>query len=131
VPIAFVEETMRPLAIEPLARMPEFVLGISVVRGAPTPIVDAARLLGATASAPPNRWITIRAGARRVALAVSAVEGVRDLAGVGAGKLPPLLSESSAEVVAAVATLDAELLVVLRCAHLLPQSAWSQLEHAS
>ena len=38
-------ETMRPLDVQPLAGTPAFVLGISVLRGVPTPVIDVARLL--------------------------------------------------------------------------------------
>jgi purine-binding chemotaxis protein CheW len=44
-----VRETMRPLPIEPLAGTPPFVLGLAIVRGFPTPVIDAARLLSPSA----------------------------------------------------------------------------------
>jgi chemotaxis signal transduction protein len=36
---------MRPLPIEPLSRMPCFVLGLSIIRRSPVPVIDARRLL--------------------------------------------------------------------------------------
>jgi purine-binding chemotaxis protein CheW len=64
VPVELVSETMRPLPIAPLAAMPPFVLGLSVVRGTPVPVIDAPRLLGATGSVKPGRFVSIRVGAR-------------------------------------------------------------------
>src|SRR5688500_14337406 len=63
-------EVMRPLPCEPLAGVPPFVLGVSVVRGSAIPVVDAARLVGGP-PAVATRWITLRlAPARAAALAV-------------------------------------------------------------
>src|SRR5688572_15607941 len=45
-PLDAVVETMRPLVVEPVAGAPGFVSGLSIVRGEPIPVVDAARLLG-------------------------------------------------------------------------------------
>ena len=70
-PLWHVTETMRPLPIEVVAGTPHFVLGLAVIRGAPVPVVDAARLLG-EADAPSGRWIALTAGSHPVALAVAA-----------------------------------------------------------
>lgn len=45
-PLESVIEVMRPLPIEPLPDVPAYVLGASLVRGLPTPIVDLGALLG-------------------------------------------------------------------------------------
>jgi purine-binding chemotaxis protein CheW len=120
VPLAHVIETMRPLDIDAIGGAPSFVLGVSIVRGAPTPIVDAARLLGLDESIAPTRWIALRAGARRIALAVGAVEGVRALDDDrAAAPVPPLLSRARADVIDAISSLDAALLVVLRASGVL------------
>jgi purine-binding chemotaxis protein CheW len=119
-------ETMRPLPVEPLRGAPPFVLGISIIRGAPTPVVDAAALIGATGSTP-RRFVTIRTGTRIGALAVDAVIGVHALASLAA--LPPLL-DAARDVAAAIGTLDAELLVVLDTARLVPDDVFAVLEGA-
>ena len=125
-PLVHAGETMRPLPIEPLAGMPLFVRGLSVIRGVPTPVVDAGVLLGASDLTEGGRFVTIRTGDRRVALAVDAVVGVRELPG-GLGDLPPLVREASAEIISAVGALDAELLIVLGAARLLPEAVWRML----
>lgn len=107
---------MRPLPIQPFAGAPPFVLGAAVVRGVATPVVDAAGLLGGPGGTP-ARFVTVRAGDRPVVLAVDEVVGVHAVT-VRQGELPGLLASASDETIAALGTLDAELLVVLSAARL-------------
>jgi purine-binding chemotaxis protein CheW len=130
VPAEHVSETMRPLPVEPLAGMPSFVLGVCVVRGEPIPVIDAARMLGSADARPASRFVTIRIGARRAALAVHAVLGVRALATDSLRALPPLLRDVTADAVTAIGTLDADLLLVLGSARIVPASVWATLEAA-
>jgi purine-binding chemotaxis protein CheW len=124
VPAELVVETMRPLPVEPLSGMPSFVLGLSVVRGSPVPVIDAARMLGATGATSPGRFVSMRIGARVAVLAVDAVIGVRDVARGALESLPPLIGEASADVVEAIGSLDSGLLVVLRSGRIVPPGAW-------
>ncbi|HUG26320.1 MAG TPA: chemotaxis protein CheW [Albitalea sp.] len=128
-PIGHVVEIMRPLPVEPVAGAPHFVQGLAVVRGTPIPVVDAARLLGGS-SIRAERFLTIMAAGRRIALAVGGVLGVRPLPSASLTELPPLLHDASADVIAAIGLLDAELLLVLRSARLLPDEAWAAVEAA-
>jgi purine-binding chemotaxis protein CheW len=73
-PLHVVIETMRPLPIEPLAGVPPFVRGMSIIRGEPTPVIDLALLLGAMRELP-WRFVTIRSAGKQVALSVGAVAG--------------------------------------------------------
>ena len=118
-PLEHVVETMRPLAVEPLANAPSFVLGLAVVRGEPLAVVDAARVIGMQ-DAPIGRFVTVAVGVRRIALAVGDVVGMRRLPPGSLRALPPLLHEAAGDVVDAVGLLDAELLLMLRSARLLP-----------
>ena len=77
--------------------------------------------------APPQRFVTLRLGRRCVALAVDAVIGVRRLEPGALGDLPPLLAHAAADTVDGIGTLDAELLLALRAARLVPESAWAAL----
>jgi purine-binding chemotaxis protein CheW len=120
IPLASVVETFRPLPVEPLASAPPFVLGLSLIRGIPTAVVDAAGLLGAGVGTP-GRFVTLRISDRRVVLAVDAVAGVRTIEGERLQALPSLLRDAGRELVEAVGSLDAELLFVLRGARWLPQ----------
>ena len=126
-PVASVVEAMRPLPIQPLDGTPSFVLGVSIIRGVPTPVVDAAMLIGAPTAGRPERFVCLRAGDRFVALAVERVLGVRELPETELRALPPLLAHARPEVVSAMATLDAQLLLVLQTARVVPESVWQAL----
>jgi purine-binding chemotaxis protein CheW len=128
-------ETMRPLPVESLPGSPPFVVGLAIVRGIPTPVVDANRLLGS--STPPgapdaapltSRFVSIKLGERTAVLAVDAVLGVRSLAAEMFANIPPLLQGGSAELASAIGALDAKLLLVLEAARLVPDSLWSAIE---
>jgi purine-binding chemotaxis protein CheW len=120
--LSHVVETMRPLPIEPTPGAPSFVLGLSLIRGIPVPVVDLAAWMGLPA-APPTRFVSVRAGARQVALAVTTVTGVRALDASVLQTVPPLIREAAAGHVQLVGSLDADLLVVLSAARLLPDDA--------
>jgi purine-binding chemotaxis protein CheW len=120
-PVEHVVEIMRPLPIEPMAGMAHFVMGLAVVRGLPIPVVDAAMLLGAANAGRAGRFVTLHVDGRRTALSVEEVLGVRELSTASLRELPPLLGDASAEIVSAIGTLDAELLVVLRAARILTE----------
>lgn len=130
VPLSCVEETMRPLPVEPLTGAPPCVRGLSVIRGQPVPVVDLGALLRGDAAAQTTRFVTLRAAERRVALAVEAVLGVREPAPGLQTEMPPLLSQANPDAVEAVAALDSRLIVILRAARLLPEEAWNRLAAA-
>jgi purine-binding chemotaxis protein CheW len=121
-PLACVVETMRPLPVTPLAGAPAFVRGLAVIRGEAVPVVDLAALLFGPAVEEPTRFVTLRVGDRRVALATGEVVGVRALPTAGA-PLPPLLDGSTAAL-AALGRLDGALLLVLEGARLLEDAPW-------
>jgi purine-binding chemotaxis protein CheW len=126
-----VGETMRPLPVEAFADMPAFILGLSIIRGAPTPVVDVATLLLGTAERrAPRRFVTMRVGVRRIALAVDEVVGVRAVPSSCLGELSPLIGETSAQIAEAIGTLDGDLLVVLENARIVPPSVWAALERS-
>jgi purine-binding chemotaxis protein CheW len=126
-PIEHVEETMRPLAVDAMAGAPSFVRGIAVVRGVPTPVVDASSLLSGHASHP-TRFVTLKTARRRIALAVDAVVGVVEIPPGSLSPLPPLFQNDSSDAVSAVGTLDVDLLLVLESARLIPEELWAVLE---
>jgi purine-binding chemotaxis protein CheW len=127
-PLVSVVETMRLPPINPLAAMPPFMLGVSIIRGAPVPIVDAARLVGAATPSAPHRVVTMKAGDRRVALAVDAVVGVRAMPAASLDQMPPLLRAVGEEIVSAISTLDTQLLLVLEGARTVPDSVWEAID---
>jgi len=127
-PLDCVVETMRPLPIERIAHAPSFVLGLSVVRGQPIPVIDAAGLFRGGQTAAPHRFVTVRVGERRAALAVDDVLGLRDLALLSLGALPPLLDGADSSAVAAVGALDRQLLMVLGGVRDIPPAVWHSME---
>lgn len=126
-PLAHVDETMRPQPIHAVAGAPHFVRGIAVIRGAPVPVVDVAPLLGHEKSQS-TRFVTLRIADRRVAFAVDDVIGVRTIDANSISKLPPLFTATSADVISAIGTLDVELLMVIRSARLVPEAVWAAIE---
>jgi purine-binding chemotaxis protein CheW len=124
--LPYVIETMRPLPIEPIAAAPPFVLGVAIVRGVPTPVVDLAAVLGARGGVP-GRFVTLRLGDRQVALSVDAILGIRNLDDAKIRALPPLLQEASTDTIEAIGTLDAQFLMVLRAGWMLPDEVWQHL----
>jgi purine-binding chemotaxis protein CheW len=100
---------------------------VSVIRGETVPVVDAATLLGAS-SAGARRLVVLAVAGRRVALAVDAVLGIEQIAPAALGELPPLLASASHDAVRAVGTLDAELLVVLESARIVPDTTWAVVD---
>jgi len=126
-PLAHVVETMRPLPIEPIAGMPPFVRGVCLIRGAPTPVVDLGALLG-TPCDDIRRFVTVRLGDRQVALCTDAVIGIHHLDEATIVGLPPVLEDASTDMIEALGTLDARILVVLRASWKLPDPVWRALE---
>jgi purine-binding chemotaxis protein CheW len=122
-----IQETLRPLPVEPLAGAPPFVLGVSILRGVPTPVIDVGRLLGPRSSTI-GRFIAVKVGARHVALGVEAVLDIRSLPTRMLAEVPGLLGEASATLLSAVGSLDAELLMVLEAYRLVPESVWNSMD---
>lgn len=119
--VAEIVETMRPLPCEPWLGMPSFVLGVSLIRGVPTPVVDAGALFGGGSPPAFTRFVTLRVADRRVALAVEEVIGIRAVGRAPLTETPPLLREASGQVVTSLGALDAALFSVLGAARLLPE----------
>jgi purine-binding chemotaxis protein CheW len=127
-PVEHVIETMRALPVVRLAGIPDFILGLSLIRGSQVPVVDAGQLVGAAGHGQLARFVTIKINERCVALAVDSVVGVRILPSDALRLLDPLLGITGAGAVAAIGTLDAELLVVLQNARIVPRAAWQSIE---
>ena len=130
-PLHHVAETMRPLPIKPVAGTPGFVRGVSVIRGVPTPVVDLKALLeNGENSASYGRFVTLKLDDRRVAIGVDSVVGLRNLDSARLGELPPLLRDVAADLIEAIGTRDAQLLVVLRATRIVPDEVWTTLAAA-
>jgi purine-binding chemotaxis protein CheW len=125
-PIDHVVETMRPLPVEPLGGGPPYVRGLSMIRGAPVPVLDTRLLLGLP-EGEPARFVLVQAGRRTVALAVDEVVGVDRIATDELGELPSILREAGDGVVSLIGSRDGELLLVLQSTRLVPDAVWTDL----
>lgn len=120
---------MRPLPVERLAGAPEYVRGLSVIRGEPLPVVDLGTLVaGESELSSGGRFVTVAAEDRRFALAVERVLGVRELGASDLQELPPLLRSPDAELIEAIGVADAQLLIVLSAARIISEEAWRTIE---
>jgi purine-binding chemotaxis protein CheW len=124
-PLTHVGETMRALPAEPLAGVPAFVRGLAIVRGRPTPVIDAGSLL-LDAVSTAGRFVTVSPGERPFMLAVDAVVGVMALPADVAAALPSLLRSPRLAAVAATGTLEGELLLVLEHSRIVPEAVWAR-----
>jgi purine-binding chemotaxis protein CheW len=125
-PLGPVIEIMRPLPIEPVAAPPPGLRGLSVIRGVPVPVLDLAALMGEP-GASVGRLVTATVAGRKIAFAVDTVLGVRQIDAAHLAELPPLLRDSARDAVAAIGTLDAELLLLLETGKLLPEGLFDRL----
>ena len=124
-PAANVSETMRVLPVEPVAGVPPFVLGLSVIRGEPVPVIDTAQLVGERSHSF-ERFITVRAGGRVTAFAIDCVIGIRAISEQDLEDLPTLLVGN--EVIDAIAALDEGLTFFLNAARAIPESVLATLD---
>jgi purine-binding chemotaxis protein CheW len=128
-----VGETMRPLPITPIPDAPLHVLGMTVVRGEPMPVLDLCRLLGEVPTTA-SRFVTISAADRKageaveapsnagfatVVLAVDQVEGIRRLPRTSLHRMPTMLQGQMPLLVSAVSPQDTALMLVLDSVRLL------------
>jgi purine-binding chemotaxis protein CheW len=119
------------VALSALAGMPDFVLGVALVRGTPTPVIDlAAALFGVTQHAG-TRFVILRVGGRAVAVLVTAVLGMAKLDSAWIQALPPVLQSARADFIEAIGRADSELLVTLRSGRLVPEAVWSAVASAA
>ena len=130
-PLHHVAETMRPLPIEAVVGTPGFVCGVSVIYGVPTPVVDLKVLLENSANTPSfGRFVVLKLDDRRVAIGVDSVIGLKNLDSAQLGELPPLLRDVTTDLIESFGTLDAQLLLVLRAARIVPDEVWTTLAAA-
>src|ERR1700730_3622060 len=119
-PTEHVTEIMRPLPLERLAGAPDYVRGLSIVRGAPVPVVDVGLIVGGRPTQC-LRLVAVRAASRAIALAVDAVLGITAIDADALAEMPLLLAEAAGDTIGAIGARDADFLVLLRTGRLLPE----------
>jgi chemotaxis signal transduction protein len=122
--LSHVAEIMRPLPLEPISQMPPFMLGLSVIRGSPVPVIALDAVLGGKCNESVGRFVTLHIDTRMIALAVKDVLGVGSIDRAGLEALPPLLLNASAAAVELIGTLDSQLLIVLHTSRILTEEMW-------
>jgi purine-binding chemotaxis protein CheW len=130
--LTHVIETMRPLPIQSLAGLSDFLLGLATIRGLATPVVHMQRLLDAAAPDAHHRdglrrFVTVDTSPRVVALLVDEVQGVRHIPS-DMTAVPPLIARSDAPSLIRLGVLDERLLLVLETARLVSSSAWQLID---
>ncbi len=110
---------MRPLPLEAFPNAPPFVAGLTVIRGAPTPVVDMRALMGEPRGRA-HRFVTVRINERVVALAFDGVLGIHSLAARDVTGLPPLLKGVAGETLSAVSARDTGLLLFFEASRIFP-----------
>jgi purine-binding chemotaxis protein CheW len=123
-PLDEVVEIMRPLAVQPLAGTPPYVRGVTIMRGVPTPVIDVARLVGGE-HADPERFLAVRTDHGPVAFATGPIVGIRGAAPGGPAAHPALLPGASSRLVAGVAMIDTEPLLLLHSMRAVPADVWA------
>jgi purine-binding chemotaxis protein CheW len=123
-PLESVVETMRPLPVQPLNDAVKAVLGLSMIRGTPVPVVNLAEVLGDT-EAEHSRFVTLRAHERMFAIAVGGVIGIYEIQHQELAAVPLLNAKDG--TLGLVAIHDRELVRVLKETRILPESAWQRV----
>jgi purine-binding chemotaxis protein CheW len=126
IPLEHVIEILRVLPIETIAGAPLFVRGLSIIRGTAVPVVDTGLLVGDQPTKS-GRLVAIRIGSRTIALVAETVLGVWAIGAEAASELPPLLRNAARASIAAVGTVDAELVFFLQVARIVPQELLDRL----
>jgi purine-binding chemotaxis protein CheW len=128
-PVAHVIETMRALPLEKIAGAVEPILGMSIIRGAPTPVIDGGVAFAHSPSTA-ARLVTLRVGDRTVAIAVDEVIGVRALNHEAMQFTPRVLHGAAGGALDRVGTLDGELLLVLEATRIVSTELLETLDAA-
>jgi purine-binding chemotaxis protein CheW len=126
-PIEQVIEIMRVLPIEAFSGAPDYVCGLSIIRGAPVPVVDIGLIIGSEAGER-MRLVVFRSQTRLIALAVGEVLEISAIAADKLAQLPPLLGDTAPEAVSAIGARNTELLVFLRSSRLVPDNVLTRLD---
>lgn len=120
-PLTHVAEVMRMQPVTARETLPVGVVGSAIIRGQPTPVVDASILLNGVRTETPS-LVLLRFQERRVALAVQRIIGPSKLDAEQMRRAPALLRDDAA-MITNIGVRDAELVHVLDAIALLNHTA--------
>jgi purine-binding chemotaxis protein CheW len=109
-PLSQVREIMRPLPVNAAEGLPPGVLGISLVRGVPLPVVSLASLLRQPGGQE-SRFVVVRTPGRDCVLAVDEVNSITDFEAHAWQQMPKLLQRIA--FAAEIAAADEDIVVTL------------------
>jgi len=129
-PIEHVGEIMRPLHIDRIPGAPHYILGLAVIRGVATPVLNMASLFEQIEARVERyeRFISIKVAGRPLALAVGQVQGVSVFARQDLSAMPSLMQSIGSDLIESIGVRDAALFLVLDGARLLPEGALAAWE---
>ena len=123
--LSHLAETMRPLPISTIVGAPPHVLGVAMIRGVATPVIDLGLALGESSPAAFTRFVTLKNGAHRIALAVDAVVGAHLLSAATLRALPAELRSLAGEKIESVGAIGDQLLFLVEPSRLVPEQLWA------
>ena len=122
-PLEEVVETMRPLQTRPLAGTPPYVRGLTILRGAPAPVIDVTLLITGAAGEI-DRYIAVRAGRGPIACATGVVLGVRQIEVEPPEGPAAIFTGVSKALIAGVGSIGTDPLLLLRGIRTVPDDVW-------
>jgi purine-binding chemotaxis protein CheW len=129
-PLDEVVETMRPLPTRPLAGTPPYVRGLTILRGAPAPVIDVTRLLTGV-DGEIARYVAVRAGRGPIACATGPVLGVQRVEVAPPEGPAALFTGATKALIAAVGTVGTDPLLLLRSIRAVPDEVWEAAGHSA
>ncbi|MFC7531056.1 chemotaxis protein CheW [Actinoplanes sp. GCM10030250] len=123
-PLDEVVETMRPLETRLLAGTPPYVRGLTILRGAPAPVIDVTRLLTGR-DGEIDRYVAVRAGRGLVACGTGPVLGVQQIHVEPPDGPAALFTGVSKALIAAVGTFGTDPLLLLHSIGTVPDEVWA------
>ncbi len=128
--IGEVSLAMRTPVTTALPATPPFVLGVAVVRGSLTVILDGHRLLGEN-DEPGQRMLVLTSGGRNFGLTVDSISGVAEIEESDPEKeLVPLMPHITSEWIERLVKVDASFAAVLAAGRIVPEAVWESLRSA-
>jgi chemotaxis signal transduction protein len=106
-----------------------FVLGVAVVRGSPTVVIDGHRLLGGH-ERPGGRMLVLKAGSQNFGFTVDSISGVAEIEESDQDQeLAPLLPHITSDWIERLVKLDSSFALVLAAGRIVPEAVWESLRN--